>query len=429
MMTHRKKPLSYAQALGQALMPAVPNFAPGAEYSDESRLFQGIPSIECAPGGRLWATWYGGGQGESPLNYVMLATSVDDGKNWTPPVLVVDPPGHVRAVDPNVWLDPNGRLWLFWMQCHTLHDGRWGVWAMTTDDPGKERPAWSAPRRLADGVMLNKPTVRGNGEWLFPISHIPAKMLKNEKRMLPAFLRTYVLALMSPEEVLAVAEREGACVYVSTDDGETFNHRGRVRASEECSTHNEHMIVERRDGSLWMLLRTSYGIGQSVSTDGGVTWSPVVESGIPHTSSRFHLRRLLSGRLLLVKNGPMALADASGAANVFDRSHLTAFLSEDDGRSWSGGLLLEERGCTYPDATEAPDGTIYIIYDHGRRKDKMILMAIFTEEDILAGKFVSPRARRTVLVNQATGVIPDEENWSQFKGKDDPDEPLIFTGI
>ena len=77
-----KKPLSYAEALGQALMPAVPNFAPGAEYSDESRLFQGIPSIEWAPGGRLWATWYGGGQGESPLNYVMLATSADDGKNW-----------------------------------------------------------------------------------------------------------------------------------------------------------------------------------------------------------------------------------------------------------------------------------------------------------------------------------------------------------
>ncbi len=35
------------------------------------------------------------------------------------------------------------------------------------------------------------------------------------------------------------------------------------------------MVVERKDGSLWMLLRTSYGIGQSVSADGGATWSPV----------------------------------------------------------------------------------------------------------------------------------------------------------
>jgi BNR repeat-like domain len=428
-MTHKNKSLSYAEALGQALIPAVPNLAPGSEYSDESRLFQGIPSIEWTPGGRLWATWYGGGQGESPLNYVMLASSADNGKNWTPPALVIDPPGHVRAVDPNVWLDPNGRLWLFWMQCHTLHDGRWGVWAMTTDDPGEERPAWSAPRRLADGIMLNKPAVRDNGEWLFPISYVSAKMLKNEKLMLPAFLRTYLLALMSPGEVQAVEEREGACVYVSADDGKTVVKRGCVRAPEECRTHNEHMIVERRDGSLWMLLRTSYGIGQSVSTDGGATWSPVVESGIPHASSRFHLRRLLSGRLLLVKNGPMALTDASGAANVFNRSHLTAYLSDDDGRNWSQGLLLEERGCTYPDAAQGTDGTIYVIYDHGRRKEKSILMTVFSEEDVLAGKFVSPRARQKVLVNQATGVIPDEENWSQFKGKDDPEEPLIFTGI
>jgi len=189
------------------------------------------------------------------------------------------------------------------------------------------------------------------------------------------------------------------------------------------------MVVERHDGSLWMLLRTSYGIGHSVSADGGATWSAVTKSGIPHTSSRFFLRRLLSGNLLLVKHGPMALADASGAPNVFDRGHLTAYLSQDDGNSWPDGLLLEERACSYPDGTQAPDGTIYIIYDHGRRKEKMILMTAMAEEDILAGKFVSPRARQKVLINQATGVIPEEDDWGRLKGKDGPDEPLIFTGI
>ena len=428
-MTDADKPLTYAEAVRSAGKPAHLILSPGPEYADGERLFQGIASLERSPGGRLWATWVAGGQGESPLNYVMLANSADDGNTWSRPVMVIDAPGRVRADAPGLWLDPAGRLWLFWGQSHTLHDGVWGVWTITTENPDDEQPTWSAPRRLAGGVMINKPLVRSNGEWLFPIAFPTAKQLKNEKRMLPAFLRTYILALMTPEEVEAVEERAGAYVFASADCGATFVARGRARSPERYSTHCEHMVVERNDGSLWMLLRTSYGIGESFSTDGGATWSPVVESGIPHTSSRFHLRRLCSGNLLLVKNGPMERIDESGESIAFRRTHLTAFLSEDEGRSWQGGLLLEERACSYPDAALAPDGTIYVVYDHGRRKEKMILMAAFTEEDVAAGRFISSKARQKVLINQATGVVPDEEDWSHFKGKDDPDEPLIFTGI
>ena len=56
-------------------------------------------------------------------------------------------------------------------------------------------------------------------------------------------------------------------------------------------------------------------------------------------------------------------------------------------------------------------------------------MATFTEDDLAAGRFASCQGRQRVLINKATGVIPDAEDWSSFKGKDDPDEPLIFTGI
>ena len=37
---------------------------------------------------------------------------------------------------------------------------------------------------------------------------------------------------------------------------------------------------------------------------------------------------------------------------------------------------------SYPDGGEAPDGTIYIIYDYSRRTEREILLAAFTEEDI-----------------------------------------------
>ena len=93
------------------------------------------------------------------------------------------------------------------------------------------------------------------------------------------------------------------------------------------------MLIERRDSTLWMLARTRYGIGSSVSAMAAHMVSPR-ESGIPHPSTRFFIRRLQSGRLLLVKNSP---------PNGKDRSHLTALLSSDDGRTWTGGLLLDER--------------------------------------------------------------------------------------
>ena len=56
-----------------------------------NRAFQGIPSLAVAPGGRLWATWYGGGVTEDKHNYIMLVTSGDDGRTWSDLKLVLDP--------------------------------------------------------------------------------------------------------------------------------------------------------------------------------------------------------------------------------------------------------------------------------------------------------------------------------------------------
>jgi hypothetical protein len=55
----------------QATRAARPNFAPGDDYSDGRRMFQGIASIERAQNGRLWGAWYGGGIGEDQDNFVM----------------------------------------------------------------------------------------------------------------------------------------------------------------------------------------------------------------------------------------------------------------------------------------------------------------------------------------------------------------------
>lgn len=370
-----------AGALAQydpGLAPPVVHHDPGPEFGREWRTFDGIPGIERAPGGRLWATWYGGGGGEGVFNYVLLVTSEDDGASWSEPALTIERTDLAREFDPCLWLDPTGRLWLFWAQAMVKWDGRGGVWAITTDDPDAARPTWSEPRRLADGVMMNKPIATRAGDWLFPIA-MWDKPLEMEERN-----ERYSLGLTT-EAIERISfdppDRGLSYVYRSRDEGRTLERLGGAAVPDV--DYNEHMVVERENGDLWMLVRTQYGIGQSVSADGGKTWSRGEPSGIPHPVTRFHLGRLDSSALLMVRHAPPDVK-LKGADS---RSHLTAFVSDDDGRTWDGGLLIDERtAVSYPDMTQAPDGRIHVIYDHDRQGDREILLVTFTEEAVRAGE-------------------------------------------
>lgn len=317
-------------------------------YSAHTRKFTGIPSIAVTNKGRMWATWYAGvTAGEDLNNYVVVATSTDTGRSWKE-VFVVDPDegGPVRAYDPEIWIAPNGVLYFFWAQTIN-HDGtEAGVWAITTDDPDTDAPELSTPKRIADGVMMCKPTVLSNGEWLLPVS-------------------TWLTG-------------KSARVVASTDQGESWHLRGACDVPKADRTFDENMVLERADGSLLMLVRTKYGIGESISKDKGRSWSSLKPSSILHTSSRFFIRKLQSGHLLLVKHGPIGIKTG--------RSHLMAFISKDNGSSWSRGLLLDARpGVSYPDGQQTANGSIYIIYDYNRTKDQQILLTDFTEYDITSG--------------------------------------------
>lgn len=371
------------EILDLSLVPPVINTSPGPEYSDAQRDYAMTIGIERTPKGRLWAAWVGGG--DSDLGYFVLATSDDDGRTWSQPRVVIDPPEapnglRRRILVGNLWTDPRGRLWLFFDQSMGYYDGRAGDWYIRCDDPDAAAPKWTAPTRFADGVTLNKPTVLKNGDWLLPVS------LWNRTKIGPKAM----LAEAYPE----LDDKRMANVYASSDQGATWTRRGGVVFPEH--DFDEHMTVERRDGSLWMLARTKAGIFESTSTDGGRTWSEP-KFALPCINARFFLRRLASGKLLLVKHGPIDERTKS-------RSHLTAFLSDDDGRTWAGGLILDERnGVSYPDGFQAPDGSIYVSYDRNRAADREILFAKFTEADIAAGKLVSEGSRLQSMISKALG--------------------------
>ena len=199
--------------------------------------------------------------------------------------------------------------------------------------------------------MMCKPIIMSNGEWALPVS-------------------TWKLT------------DESARLVVSKNEGKTWKVRGAVNVPKEVRNFDEHMFIEKKDGSLWMLVRTTYGIGESISKNFGKTWSPLKPSNIQHPAARFFIRRLNSGNLLLVKHGPTDMR--------IKRSHLMAFLSKDDGKTWTNGLLLDERnGVSYPDGQQTADGSIYIIYDYSRTKDQKILMTSFNENDILSSDYDS----------------------------------------
>lgn len=373
-----------------ALVPPVLNTHPLPEYGYDRLDYGMTVGVERTRGGRLWASWIGGGDNEKA--FLVLATSDDDGASWSDPRLVIDPRDAslpmARSVISGVpWLDPRGRLWLFFSQSMGYYDGRMGVWAARCDDPDAASPTWSAPARLWHGFALNKPSVLSSGEWMLPAALWPRELLScgmvesaDASPFIDAFHELDAFRLGN--------------VLVSRDEGRTWERRGGV--SFPCAVDFlEQMVVEKRDGSLLMIVRTlKEGMWQSVSRDGGATWSEG-KPWLPHVNSRHFLRRLPSGRLLLVKHGvPVDTRPKS-------RSHLAAYLSEDDGATWRGGLVLDEReGVSYPDGATAPDGTLYVTHDRNRDTDGEVLLSRFTEADVLAGRLVSPGSALRLLVSR-----------------------------
>ncbi len=354
-------------------------------YTDTKRLWQGIPAIEVTKRGRIFVAFYSGGTGEAVGNYILLYRS-RDGVHFEGPIAVIAPEAGHRCYDPCLWIDPLDRLWLIWADAPAN-----SVRAMICNAPDEEVLCFGEERIIGRDVMMNKPTVLSTGEWLFPIAVWDPALYPIIKQDIDNSSFT------------------GAYAYKTIDQGATFLPFGKaVVPKRGC---DEHMILERQDGVLAMYVRTTYGIGVSYSYDRGRTWSRGVDSTLGGPDSRFCIKRLRSGRVILINH-----VDFNG------RNNLTALLSEDDGRTWKYKLLLDGRDqVSYPDLKEADDGYIYIAYDRERGAFKKglqsvlqdareILYAKITEEDIIAGACVSEHSRLGAVVNKLGHYDGNEKN-------------------
>jgi len=361
------------------------------KFDSRHRVWQGIPGIARTKKGRTFISFYSGETSETYGNYAVLLKS-DTDNDFGEPIVAIKKEGKFRCFDPVLWIDPLDRLWFFW----NVMPGE-EVYAAICENPDADELIWGEEFYVGRGIMMNKPTVLSSGEWLFPIAIWKTDIYSNFRK-----------SGLKPNEIA------GSYVYKSSDNGKTFVCMG--MADIRKRSFDEHMVLELTNGVLKMYVRTNYGIGVSHSYDRGKTWSTGEDSKFGGPCSRFFIRRLKSGRILLINH-----------INFEGRNNLTALLSEDDGKTFPYSLLLDERNdVSYPDAVECEDGYLYITYDRERgcfkhslseaySDAREILTAKLCEEDILNGRLVSKESfLKNVIckLNKLAPELPDpyEEN-------------------
>jgi len=147
--------------------------------------------------------------------------------------------------------------------------------------------------------------------------------------------------VLASQVAVAHPGRNVSMTYVSDDEGKTWSKSniidlGKGGGYGDHGGGIEATIVERKDGRLWMLLRTYRGcFTEAFSEDQGLTWKDIRPSAIEASGSPGLLWRLHDGRLALFWNRSIDKENGTGR-----REQLSMAFSEDDGRTWTEPVVL-----------------------------------------------------------------------------------------
>lgn len=307
-----------------------------------------------------------------PFGKVQLVRSSDGGETWSEPETVVDDSLDDRDAG-LIELD-NGDLLLFyfnsicfsidtWNRSHGMylrHYGKLspedvrrelGYFSRRSTDGGR---TWEAPVRMSvtaphGGIQLRDGRVMAIGRRWNPDGNAPLEDLGRGSSI--------------PE----------IAVEISADRGRSWSLISKVPASSGLEFKNMHEphLVELSDGTILMLCNHNSGdlhLLQSVSKDGGRTWSPLGKTSLDGYPS--HLTRLADGRILCVY-----------ACRKPGREGEYAAVSGNGGKTWDAvpEILLSRGTCSdigYPSSVQLPDGSILTVYYQSARHFELpVLMA------------------------------------------------------
>lgn len=285
--------------------------------------------------------------------------SSDSGRNWSDPRPLFGDKDNLKVSNERALLRTrSGVLIAAFMN---LNERKWTWQNELHDAPGAQLPTY-VMRSLDDGRTW-RDVQKMHDDW----SGAVRDMIQSEDG------RVIFTAMKMRHD----PGRHSVLTYSSTDDGLTWSpsnlidlggrgHHGGV---------TEPTITQLRDGRFWMLIRSNWGQFLSgYSSDGGRYWSVIQPSGIAASSAPAMLKRLASGRLLLIWNRPFPEGQDSWQLSGGDgfwsdtpvsnyREQLSLALSDDDGKTWSSPVVIARQPKTwlaYPYVFEFQPGVLWL---------------------------------------------------------------------
>jgi len=187
--------------------------------------------------------------------------------------------------------------------------------------------------------------------------------------------RTGRIVLVGQE--IIPAWRHATVMFVSDDKGRTWRRSNVLDIGQGRHDHAgsiEGSVVERKDGSLYQLLRTETGwLYEAVSRDGGLLWEDFKQSQIKSVTCCPQMARLADGRIALLWNHPPRHQPENGRS----REELSLAFSSDECATWTPPKVIATsyRGgrVSYPYLYERKPGELWITTMQGGLRMKLCL--------------------------------------------------------
>ncbi|KAA3613343.1 MAG: exo-alpha-sialidase [Calditrichaeota bacterium] len=344
--------------------------------------------VEAANGDLLVCWFYGSGERTADDVLVQGARLKKGATQWSPVFLMADTPGFPDC-NPMLFIDPNQKLWLFWI---VVQANRWEQsilkYKTSVDYLGDGPPKWSwqdvihlkPGEKFAQTVKNDFKKYADEGMWA---EYAPAyidlliEAAKDPvKRQIGWMTRCHPTVLPSGRILLPLYS-DGYCLglaAISDDAGQTWRASGPMVGLGL----NQPTIVRKKDGNLVAYLRDEgvlpQRVLQSISTDDGETWSYATDTEIPNPASSLEVIVLKNSNWLMIFN------------DTEDGRHsLAAALSDDEGKTWKWKkhIALTEFGkasFSYPSVIQTKDGMLHVTYSFTDGTNKTIKHVTFDEK-------------------------------------------------
>lgn len=314
--------------------------------------------------------------------------SADDGKSWQKVPIFKEPDKFNIRYERALVCTRSGTVVVAFM--NMVEQANWKWDPKTHDSPDARLPTYVV--RSADGGQTWDAPQTLHDDWTGAI-----------RDMIQLGDGTVVF---TSQMLLHNPGRHAVVTYASSDEGKTWQ-RSNILDLGGIGHHDgaiEATLVQRKDDSLWMLLRTNWGRQwQAVSTSGGAHWHPIGPTTLDASTAPAILERLASGRLFIAwnryfyegtKDFPKYGGDqqATGTPTSNNRQELSIAFSEDEGNTWTAPVVVatvlpEANGAyprkevSYPYVFERRPGEIWLTTWRGAG-----LRVRLFEKDFIAGK-------------------------------------------